>query len=132
MNSSLTSRFGFSSTASHEHASEEAKVCDQSEQVEAADQTKESGLNKESEAFAEKLFDTLARQRDMATGQGGNGYCLPNRPDPDSPSMSPYPILNGLKFIGYPRPRPVVLVLGLGQGVGMSSPLFSWELSPFD
>ncbi|KAL2946677.1 hypothetical protein AAZX31_20G027100 [Glycine max] len=65
MNSSLTSRFGFSSTASHEHASEEAKVCDQSEQVEAADQTKESGLNKESEAFAEKLFDTLARQRGL-------------------------------------------------------------------
>ncbi|KAH1188988.1 Respiratory burst oxidase C [Glycine max] len=69
MNSSLTSRFGFSSTASHEHASEEAKVCDQSEQVEAADQTKESGLNKESEAFAEKLFDTLARQRGI---QGGS------------------------------------------------------------
>ncbi|KAG4909046.1 hypothetical protein JHK87_055162 [Glycine soja] len=49
MNSSLTSRFGFSSTASHEHASEEAKVCDQSEQVEAADQTKESGSISESQ-----------------------------------------------------------------------------------
>jgi len=50
MNPSLTSRFGFSSTASHEHASEGAKVSDQSEQAEAADQTKESGSILESQS----------------------------------------------------------------------------------
>ncbi|KAG5073716.1 hypothetical protein JHK84_054947 [Glycine max] len=63
MNSSLTSRFGFSSTASHEHASEEAKVCDQSEQVEAADQTKESGLIKMQMAKSprKKLKSVLAQ-----------------------------------------------------------------------
>jgi len=51
LNSSLTSRFGVSSSASSEPASndpvkacEEAKVTDQSEEAKAADETKESGF----------------------------------------------------------------------------------------
>ncbi|KAK7387118.1 hypothetical protein VNO78_27642 [Psophocarpus tetragonolobus] len=55
-NSSLTSRFGFSSTASPEPSgddqaktSEEAKVTGQSKQAQAADQTKESGSDSDVE-----------------------------------------------------------------------------------
>ena len=50
LNSSLASRFGLSSSASSEPASndvkacEEEKVTDQSEQAKAADQTEESGF----------------------------------------------------------------------------------------
>ncbi|KAL5172472.1 hypothetical protein HKD37_16G045223 [Glycine soja] len=96
LNSSLTSRFGFSSTASHEHASEEAKLDLRTGPFDlrgprdgggpiylvrvrsggglarsAANASlcwrtlRGAGLNKESEAFAEKLFDTLARQRGL-------------------------------------------------------------------
>ncbi|KAL5164741.1 GrpE 2, mitochondrial [Glycine soja] len=65
LNSSLTSRFGFSSTASHEHASEEAKVSDQSEQAEAADQTKESDVESECDLSRDDLIKLVAEKEQL-------------------------------------------------------------------
>ncbi|KAG5017566.1 hypothetical protein JHK85_023702 [Glycine max] len=65
MNPSLTSRFGFSSTASHEHASEGAKVSDQSEQAEAADQTKESDVEIECDLSRDDLIKLVAEKEQL-------------------------------------------------------------------
>lgn len=65
MNSSLTSRFGFSSTASPEPASEEAKVTDQSEQAKAADQTKESDVESECDLSRDDLIKLVAEKEQL-------------------------------------------------------------------
>ncbi|RDX72066.1 grpE, partial [Mucuna pruriens] len=67
INSSLTSRFGVSSSASPEPASEEAKVTDQSEQVKAADQdqTKESDVESECDLSRDDLIKLVAEKEQV-------------------------------------------------------------------
>ncbi|TKY46954.1 GrpE protein [Spatholobus suberectus] len=72
MNSSLSSRFRFSSTASPESASdepvktsEEAKVTDQSEQAKAADQTKESDVESECDLSRDDLIKLVSEKEQL-------------------------------------------------------------------
>ncbi|TKY46953.1 Upstream activation factor subunit spp27 [Spatholobus suberectus] len=72
MNPSLSSRFGFSSTASPEPASdepvktsEEARVTDQSEQAKAADQTKESDVESECDLSRDDLIKLVSEKEQL-------------------------------------------------------------------
>ncbi|XP_014495169.1 uncharacterized protein LOC106757095 [Vigna radiata var. radiata] len=72
LNSSLISRFGFSSSASSEPASndpvkacEEEKVTDQSEQAKAADQTKESDVESECDQSRDDLIKLVAEKEQL-------------------------------------------------------------------
>ncbi|KAK7316797.1 hypothetical protein RJT34_00520 [Clitoria ternatea] len=72
ISSSLTSRFGFSSSASPEPASdasektsEEAKVTDQSEQANAVDETKESDEESECDLSRDDLIKLVAEKEEL-------------------------------------------------------------------